>query len=199
MTKSIKATKKALLVTLLKRSDFLASAVAGSLLLSFGYYLLLLQVSDLGTVLYNLSYEPIYRAAVFMLVPLVLILFGLNFALAVVLFRAKANLKWQGGALLGALTGGFAASCPVCGAFLLSLIGVAGGLSVLPFAGLEVWLVAAVIIGFTFWRSIVVLDSKTCDPKKEEHLCWQLPKVKGSHTLFFILISLFLAVIFYVI
>lgn len=192
---------------LLTRPDFLVSIFVGGLILVTFYYWLLLKVSTLETTLANISAEPFYKLSVLTLVPLVLLLFGLNFALSILLFRAKGGLRWQGSSLLGAFSGGFAAACPVCGAFLLSLIGVAGGLTVLPFAGLEIWTASALVMGLAFWGSLVALDRETCLPSvalsKEGDLktvkksCWKLPEVKHKRVALLVAVGLGLLVNFY--
>lgn len=186
-------TKRLLLKTLLTRPDFLLSVPVGMLALVTVYYWLLLQVSTIETVLANMSMEPVYLAALFVLVPVALALFGLNFGLAVILFQAGGGLKWQGGTLLGAFIGGFGASCPVCGAFLLSLVGVTAGLSALPFAGLELWSASVVIMALASVGSLRALDRSTCDPNAQAASCWRLPKVDRRHVPILLLLGVGLA------
>jgi len=174
-------SKRLLLKTLLRRPDFLLSVLIGVFVLVTLYYWLLLRVSTFETVLANMSTEPIYLAAISVLVPITLGLFGLNFGVATMLFRAGGSLKWQSGALLGALVGGFGASCPMCGAFLLSLIGVTAGLGALPFAGLELWSVSTAIMALALGGSLRVLDKNSCDWNAQATACWQLPKVDRKH------------------
>lgn len=68
-----------------------------------------------------------------------LILFGLNVPLLVFRWRKYGFPKVNRGAGtgLGATIGILASACPVCGSTLLSAIGIAGGLTAFPFAGLE--------------------------------------------------------------
>ncbi|MBI2066083.1 hypothetical protein HYT60_01060 [Candidatus Woesebacteria bacterium] len=181
-----------LLRQLVFRPDFLLTNLAGILILATAYYWLLLKVSNLQTTINNISGEPVYFAAIKILVPTTLILFGLNFALAIFLFRASARftLKNQGGSFLGALIGSFGAACPICGAFLLSLIGVSAGLTALPFAGLEIWTASTVVMALAFGGSLVALDKSTCDPKVKTTSCWRLPKVNGRYLIIFFFLSL---------
>src|SRR5438132_467963 len=43
-----------------------------------------------------------------------------------------------------------------------SLLGVGSGLSVLPFAGLELWSAAVLVMGLTLWRSVRPLRLTAC-------------------------------------
>lgn len=192
-----KRTKRLLLKTLLTRPDFLLSVLVGMLALVTVYYWLLLQVSTLERVFDNISREPVYLAAVSALIPLALALFGLNFGVAIILFRAGGGLKWQGGALLGALVGGFGASCPVCGAFLLSLIGISAGLGALPFAGLELWSASAGLMALALVGSLRTLDRSACDLTVQIPSCWRLPEVSRNVVVILLLFGLGLVVSLY--
>ena len=103
------------------------------------YYWLLLQTSTMTAFYYNTRVDVLYMWTYMLTTIATVILFGVNVALAVYLFRRTKRLtvKDQSGTVLGGTVGAFAAACPVCGAFLLSLIGVGGGLASLPFDGLE--------------------------------------------------------------
>lgn len=69
---------------------------------------------------------------------------------------------------IGANMGGLAAAmfgmgCPVCGAFLLSLFGVAGGLTVFPLQGLELkFLALGLLVGSTVYAARKVDTALTC-------------------------------------
>lgn len=165
--------KLATLRDLARRSDFLAAAALGMVGLSFGYYILLIQVSDLGRVADAISTEPAYLAGVAVLFPISLGLFGLNLGALVVLRRARMRLRAQAGTALGATTGALAAGCPVCGAYLLPLLGVTSGLAALPFGGLELWALTAGIMGFTLRRSLGALQG--CAGDSPGSSCADLP------------------------
>lgn len=192
-----KRTKRLLLKTLLTRTDFLLSVLVGMLALVTVYYWLLLQVSTLERVFDNISREPVYLAAASVLVPLTLALFGLNCGVAIILLRAGGDLKWQSGTLLGALVGGFGASCPVCGAFLLSLVGVTAGLGAFPFAGLELWIASAGLMALALVGSLRTLDRSACDLTVQTPSCWQLPEVSGNVVVISLLFGLGLVVSLY--
>ncbi|HYM65250.1 MAG TPA: hypothetical protein VES68_02090 [Candidatus Sulfotelmatobacter sp.] len=76
-----------------------------------------------------------------------------------ILFKTLKSLKAYGGKLsltvggttvLGILVAG---SCS-CGFSLLSVLGIAGALSFLPFGGLEIHLFVIALLGFSFWYSL---------------------------------------------
>ncbi|MEX1061943.1 MAG: hypothetical protein WEC39_02455 [Patescibacteria group bacterium] len=81
-------------------------------------------------------------------VGLVAILGGINLSLTAL--RVVRTKVWVGRAgfpaLAGILGGALGASCAACSTALISLLGVSGGLALLPFKGLEVSLVAAFLL-----------------------------------------------------
>ncbi|HXA61076.1 MAG TPA: hypothetical protein VNW94_18095 [Streptosporangiaceae bacterium] len=157
-----------------RRPDFIAAAATGMLAFALGYYLLLLQVTNMHTMIEKTSRHPAYPALLAVLIPISIVLFGLNFALGTVLWRLRTGRVNGSGPVIGAILGSFGAACPSCGAFLLSVIGVTAGLSVLPFAGLELWAVAAAVMGYTLVRSLRALDLATCPSPSDGRVC-ELP------------------------
>lgn len=141
---------------------------------ALGYYLLLLQVTNVHTMIEKTSRHPVYPALVAVLIPISIVLFGLNFALGTVLWRLRTGRANGSGPVVGTVLGSFGAACPSCGAFLLSVIGVTAGLSVLPFAGLELWAAAVAVMGYTLVRSLRALDLATCPSPSDGKVC-QLP------------------------
>ena len=169
-----------------RRPDFLSTAVAGLLVMAAAYYLLLVQVTTLHTMLGRLSATPLYLVILAMLVPLAFVLFGANTGIAAMLLRARLGIRGQGGTIAGGALGAFAAGCPSCGAFLLSLIGVTAGLSALPFAGLEIWAGSSLLMAITLSRSMRALAVETCVPGRG---CVGLPQVSGVHVFGAILVG----------
>lgn len=154
---------------LLSRADFLAASLVGVLGLAAVYYWLLSRVSDFGRLAESMSTEPAYLAGVLTLMPLSFGLFGLNLGVLLTLRRAKLRSRAQAGNAVGAATGALAAGCPLCGAYLLTLLGVTSGLAALPFGGLELWAVAAGVMAFTLSRSLAAL--RACSASQDVGAC----------------------------
>lgn len=167
--------KNQLMLKLIRRPDFLSATTLGFFILANGYYWLILRTSTLQMLTESMSREPLYFVLFSILVPATLLLFGLNFGLAVILYRASVGRPGLGGSFFAALVGAFGVGCPACGAFLLSLVGVGAGLAVLPFGGLELWAVASTVMAATVWSSLARLDQQTCNPNLGVLDCWQLP------------------------
>jgi hypothetical protein len=148
------------------------------------YYLLLVQVTTLHTMLGRLSATPLYLVILAMLVPLAFVLFGANTGIGAMLLRARLGIRGQSGTIAGGAL--FAAGCPSCGAFLLSLIGVTAGLSALPFAGLEIWAGSSLLMAITLSRSMGALAVETCVPGRG---CVGLPSVSAVHIIGAILVG----------
>jgi len=96
-------------------------------------FLEMIQNGDFGK--YSLAYGITYIITTI----LIIFLSGISVAVMVWLYR---HSKLGTGKNLGTNVGGLAAAafgmgCPVCGSFLLSLIGIAGGLTLFPLQGLE--------------------------------------------------------------
>ena len=129
------------------------------------YYWLLLKTSTITAFYYSTQTDPVYMWVYIVTTLATVILFGVNAALAVYLFRRTKQLtvKDQSGTVLGGTVGAFAAACPVCGAFLLSLIGVSGGLASLPFAGLELKVASLALIVLSLWLIRKKIKSQACD------------------------------------
>lgn len=140
----------ALWTAVARRPDVLLAIGAGIAGIALLYYELLLRETTLRTAIARTADQPVYQAAVAVLAAATFILFGLNFGVSTLLLRVGLGRRASVGTGAGTLVGAFAAGCPACGAFLLSLVGVGAGLSALPFAGLEVWSAAALIMAFTF-------------------------------------------------
>lgn len=164
-----------------KASYFAASI--GMVGLSGLYYWLLLKVTTITDMvemakngdfgLYSYAYLVSYWA----LTILAILFFGVAVAALVWLWRrsllSKGGLGTGG---LGGLVGAFAAACPMCGAFLLSLIGVAGGLSLFPLQGLELKLLSLLlIVGSVVFAARRVDKATTCKECSTENTACVLP------------------------
>lgn len=95
--------------------------------------------ASIDNLIRNFYGTPLYFWPYVILTVGTLILFGVNVPLLVYRIRKYGlpKLHKHSGTGLGAIIGVFASACPVCGSTLLSLVGVAGGLTAFPLQGLE--------------------------------------------------------------
>lgn len=78
----------------------------------------------------------------------VALLGGINLALTILRVR-RTKIFWGRAPLagiFGTFGGAFAASCSACSANLIALLGISGGLAIFPFGGLEISLLAMVVL-----------------------------------------------------
>ncbi|MDP3990917.1 MAG: hypothetical protein Q8P63_01335 [Candidatus Nealsonbacteria bacterium] len=102
-----------------------------------------------------LSNSPFYNWTSIVLSLLTAFLFGI--ALAMVIFILKRKLEntgtSTGSSIFGGTFGVIASGCPVCGAWLLPVLGIAGSLTAFPFQGLEIKIIAVFLLGFSIFQS----------------------------------------------
>ncbi len=90
------------------------------------------------------------------------ILFGLNTSIILYKIRLKNKIiKDSSLSGSGILAGAFASGCPVCGSFLLPLIGISGGLAAFPLRGLELKALAVSLMLISTY--FVLKNSNKCD------------------------------------
>lgn len=96
------------------------------------------------------------------------ILGGLSIAMLV--YKMKNVNQSSGSGLLsfGGLFGGaLSSTCSACSATLISILGVAGGLSVFPFKGLELSAVSIAVLSVSIYFTAKNLDVQTCSLKNK--------------------------------
>lgn len=138
----------------MRRPDALLAFLAGSVSIAVAYYVLLLQETTFHRVVAADASRPIYGIAVATLALGTCVLFGINVAALYVLARTRVGRRLSFATVTGGLVGAFGAGCPSCGAFLLSVLGVSGGLAVLPLAGIELWAAAGLLMAVTGWSAM---------------------------------------------
>ena len=141
-----------------RRPDVLASAGAASIALLLVYYLLLTRTTTLHRLVEAAAQVPAYLPIQVSLVFATTLLFGANFAVFVLLTRARRASSIGAGSIVGGIVGAFGAGCPACGAYLFSLLGISGGLAILPFGGLELWALSSLLMAVTLTSSVRRLD-----------------------------------------
>jgi len=136
---------------------FLATLIA----LGSGYLLYIF--SSVSMMLYMGS--ALYIVSSLGLSVLISVLFGIDIALIVYKFNLskKMGLKENSSSVLGIVGGALGSGCPICGATLLGLLGVSGGLAVLPFKGLGLKALSLALLLFSTYKvSESIFNCKTC-------------------------------------
>jgi hypothetical protein len=162
-----------------RRPDVLAYAAAASIALLLVYYLLLTRVTTFERLAEAAAQVPAYLPIQLSLVLVTTVLFGTNFAIVVLLTRARRGSSTQAGSIVGGFVGAFGAGCPACGAYLFSLVGVSGGLALLPFGGLELWALSSLLMAVTLTSSLRRLDEACA---ADEADCPMLPDPSRRQT-----------------
>jgi len=96
------------------------------------------------------------------------ILGGVSVALLV--YKMKNTDRISGGGLMsfGGLFGGaLSSTCSACSATLISILGIAGGLSAFPFKGLELSTASIAVLIVSIYFSAKTLDGQTCRLKNK--------------------------------
>ncbi len=159
-------TRTSILKSIFTRPLYVFVALDGALGLGLLYWWLLSKTTTWVTFYGMYRNVPLYFWPYVILTSLSMVLFGMSLAVALYSWRNSKlrSLKSEGGNALGATFGAFAAACPVCGSFLFSVIGLAGGVSVLPFKGLELKLLSAGFFGLSLFLSTKRLSlAKVCE------------------------------------
>lgn len=150
------------LKTIFREPFYRKAAVIGSLavaLLSYWFFYKVTTVTAFVQMARYGEFGPysIPYAIAYALTTVAIILFsGVSAATAIWLYRHSKLGRSKG---LWANAGGFSAAmlgmgCPICGAFLLSAIGIAGGLAVFPLQGLELKFVSlGLLVGSTYYAA----------------------------------------------
>lgn len=147
-------------------------AIATSLIVAYLSYWLLSQTTTVATFIdmtkngdfgeNSLLYGTIYIITTL----IIIVLSGISVAIMLWLFNhSKLSKDKTLGANLGGLTAGlFGMGCPVCGAFLLSLLGIAGGLTIFPLQGLELkFLSLGLLTASTVYGAKKVSENLDCE------------------------------------
>jgi hypothetical protein len=145
---------------------YILVGVTASLGLFLLYYLNLRMGSNLDMFIQHIGYSTTYLAVYVFLTLGSIIIFGINTALLAYRWRRFGSplvLKYSGSGL-GALLGIVASSCPVCGITILSLLGITGGLSAIPFNGLELRFISLILMAVPLLFMVKELQKPNCNP-----------------------------------
>lgn len=105
-------------------------------------------------------------ATVFASSVIVSILGGMSIAMLV--YKMKNTARIEGGGLMsfGGLFGGaLSSTCSACSATLISVLGIAGGLSSFPFKGLELSTASIAVLIVSIYFTAKTLDGQACSLK----------------------------------
>lgn len=138
--------------------------IASALMFFFVLYWVLRLDSAITNLIVNTSGQPFYFWPYVLLTLGTTVLFGVNVSLLVYRWRkfGPPRIKTQSGAGFGSLVGIAASACPVCGSTILSAIGIAGGLAVLPLQGLELKTLSFGLMAIPVWLTVKDLKNKGC-------------------------------------
>lgn len=151
-------------------SLYIKVAIAVSAAVAYGSYWLFYQTTTIQTFLGNMQngdfgkYSIAYGALYILTTMLIIVLSGISIAISVWLFRHSklGRGKTITGNMGGLVAGAFAMGCPVCGAFLLSAVGIAGGLTIFPLKGLELKFLSLGLIGLSSWYALSKVKKSDC-------------------------------------
>lgn len=142
---------------------FLAVAIAlgsGYLLYVFSSVSMILYMDSAGYIISSLGLSV-----------LISIFFGIDVALIVYKFRLskRIGVKENSSGILGMIGGALGSGCPICGATLLGLLGVSGGLAILPFKGLGLKTLSLGLLFFSTYKvSESIFNCKKCKIKRRK-------------------------------
>lgn len=137
---------------LTKRNYLLLSLGASTVLFSIFYVFTLITTTDQDLTIFVMMNTLSYTIVTFMLLLVAAVLFGLYAALLVYALKqrspGKKSCLWGSS---GLIVGLFSAGCPMCGAFLFGLIGAPLALFFLPFKGLELKVLAILLLSLSVY------------------------------------------------
>ncbi len=100
-------------------------------------------------------------------------LFGISLSMLIYLFKNKKTTLAGSGisSVSGAFFSLLASGCPVCGAWLLSILGIAGSLAVFPLQGLEFRVISVVLLLFSIYMSAkYIMGACSKEERKKLHI-----------------------------
>ncbi len=161
MLKKIYEVKQEIKFVLHKRNYLILFVCASLISFLVFYFLSLLTIADNSLAIFVMMNGFWFSFAMFLMLALIALLFGVYVSLLV--FKIKLNCKGKGFLVSvfggsGLIAGLFGAGCPMCGAALFALFGAPLALFFLPFKGLELRLLALVLLGLSVYflsRSLI--------------------------------------------
>jgi hypothetical protein len=133
------------------------------------YYFLLYKITTLEV--FFASNTPLYNWLSVSMTILISFLFGIAISFLIWQWRKKKenSASHTGNTLIASFLGAVSTGCPVCGAFLASVLGIGGGLMAFPFQGLEIKVFSLGLLSFAIFSSAKsISNAAVCEsaPKK---------------------------------
>lgn len=123
----------------------------------FGYFLF--WFTDVESICNN--FGEIYGYTLIALQVVIAILFGINLAILIHKISIKQNSRKQTGlSAIGSFFGLLVSGCSACGITLASYIGLGAAMATLPLAGLELKVLAIIILFISIWISLTPIQCK---------------------------------------
>lgn len=150
---------------------FVALALSLALNLLALYYFLLYKTTTLEV--FFASNSAFYNWFSIVSTLLISLFFGIAMSFLIWQWRArKENIAGHtGNTFIASFFGAVSTGCPVCGTFLVSILGIGGGLMAFPFQGLEIKVISLGLLSFAIFssaKSISNRDRPVCEPVKKE-------------------------------
>ncbi len=152
---------------------YLTLAVSFSFNLLLLYYLVFLQSTTFS--IFWQSNSPLYNILSLLLNILIGVTFGIS--LSLLIYQIKEAKKKELGStsfsFTSAFLGAISTGCPVCGAYLMSILGIAGGLAAFPFQGLEIKGIALALLFLSIRnlaKNIEALEQENCQSCQKNNL-----------------------------
>ena len=135
-----------------KRNYFILFILTSLILFAVFYVFTLATTTDHSIGIFVMMNGVSYAFFTFLLLVVIALLFGVYIALVV--YGIKLRSKYAGSSVFGAgglIVGAFSAGCPMCGAFLFGLFGAPLTLFFMPYKGLELRVLAMVLLAISIY------------------------------------------------
>ncbi len=165
----IKEITKAIQIVF-REKNYIAIAGLATVVFAYVIYWLLYKVTTIPAFLQMTRagefgpYSYAYATAYWLTTIATIIIFGISVAFLTWLWRhSRLSKGASGSGFLGMVAGMLGSACPICGAFLLSFLGVTSGVFAFPLQGLEFkFLSLALIVGSTVIAARKVVTVQDC-------------------------------------
>lgn len=130
------------------------------------YYLVFLKTTTFEV--FFSSNIPFYNWSSIFLTLLNSILFGIAISFVLYSYRQKTlDSSSSSNSFFGAVFGAISTGCPVCGAYLLPLLGIAGSLAAFPLQGLEIKILSVFLLIYAVFESSKTISGVCSVPKNK--------------------------------